>query len=640
MSAYYVTTPIYYANGLPHIGSTYTTTLADFLVRYYSMLGRDTFFLTGTDEHGDKVQQAAEKLGKSPKEFTDEVSSKFESAWKELGLNPSRFIRTTDDDHKENVQNILQKIYDQGDIYFGEYGGHYCTGCERFLTEKELDDGKCPDHQTTPEWVSEKNYFFKMSKYQDQLLDHIKANPDFIRPDRYKNEVLGLLREPLEDLCISRPTSRLSWGIPLPFDENYVTYVWFDALVNYLTGIGYPDQEKAKERWENSEHLIGKDIVKPHGVFWPTMLLAAGIPLYKNLTVHGYWNTPSGKMSKSLGNAVDPLEVKRHVGMDVFRYFVMREMTFGLDGNYSGEALETRYNADLANNLGNLVSRSLSMVHKYRDGEVPIAKSLNGESQELKTNALNCFEEMGQFVEKREFHKAAGRIWELIDLVNVYIDRSKPWSLAKNEENADQLDETLYCQLECIRIAAGCLLPFMPDTAPKILSFLGIDSKIKPDFFEKFEFLKEGSKVEKGEALFPRLEVSKEEKTEKKIAAKPKGEKVTEEKAGLIGFGDFQKIELTVGQIMEASKIEDADKLLKLKVDIGSEDQRQVVAGIAKHYQAEELVGRKVAVVSNLKPAKLRGELSEGMLLAASDDAGNLELVYPGDLIKVGGKIS
>jgi len=607
------------------------------------MLGRDTFFLTGTDEHGDKVQQAAEKQGKTPKQFTDEVSSKFESAWKELGLVPSRFIRTTDEDHRQNVQKILQKIYDQEDIYFGEYGGHYCTGCERFLTEKELVDEKCPDHQTKPEWVSEKNYFFKMSKYQDQLLAHIKDNPAFIRPERYRNEVLGLLREPLEDLCISRPTSRLSWGIPLPFDENYVTYVWFDALVNYLTGINYPDGEKALERWQNSEHLIGKDIVKPHGVFWPTMLLAAGVPLYKNLTVHGYWNTPSGKMSKSLGNAVDPLEVKKQVGMDVFRYFVLREMTFGLDGSYSGEALETRYNADLANNLGNLVSRTLSMVHKYRDGLVPECPKLSKESEQLKTNALSCFSEMGEFIEKREFHKAASRVWELVDLVNVYIDRSKPWALAKDEANAEKLNETLCCQLECIRIVAGSLIPFMPDTAPKILAFLGLKVEVKPEFFDSFEYLKPGAKVEKGEALFPRLEVSKEAVPEAKIAEKTKTKgkkKVTEEKAGLIGFGDFQKIELTVGQVMEASKIEDADKLLKLQVDLGQDDRRQIVAGIAKHYQAEELVGRKVAVVSNLKPAKLRGEISEGMLLAASDDAGNLELVYPGDLIRVGGKIS
>lgn len=649
---YYVTTPIYYANGLPHIGSTYTTTLADFLRRFHNLLGDDTFLLTGTDEHGDKVQQAADAVGKTPLEFTSEVSEKFKHTWDELGLQYSKFIRTTDESHKAYVSKILQQIFDKGDIYFGEYGGHYCYGCERFLTDKELVEEKCPDHQKKPEWVSEKNYFFRMSKYQDQLIQHIKNNPEFIRPERYKNEVLGLLREPLEDLCISRPASRLTWGIPLPFDDKYVTYVWFDALVNYLSGIGYPEAPNAKTLWENSEHLIGKDIVKPHGVFWPTMLLAAEIPLYKNLTVHGYWNTATGKMSKSLGNAVDPLEVKKQVGMDVFRYFVLRDMTFGLDGTYSGKAVETRYNADLANNLGNLVSRSLGMLHKYFDGNVPKAEVHSKEAKTLMQSALSCFDDVATHVKQREPHKALARIWQLIDAVNVYIDRCKPWALAK--EGADSLDslkESTYTQLECIRIIAGNLNPFMPETSETILAFLKIDKVLSVEEITSWGLLEDGSKLLEAKALFPRLDSA--EMDSKNLSASPisKSTKKKEQKPvnetnpkakedNLVSFDDFLKTELKVGQIIEAEVVEGTEKLLKLQVDLGEASNRQVVAGIAKHYKTNELVGRKVVVVANLKPAKLRGELSEGMILAASDKHGNLELVSPGDIMTPGSKIS
>lgn len=652
LSHYFVSTPIYYANGLPHIGSAYTTILADFLKRYYNEEGAETFFLTGTDEHGDKVQRAAEELNKSPKKFTDEVSSKFKEGWDELGIVYDKFIRTTDSEHIDYVNSVLQKIFDKGDIYFGEYGGNYCYGCERFLTDKEVVDGKCPDHETEVEHLSEKNYFFKLSKYQEQLLEHINKNPDFIRPERYKNELLGLLREPLEDLCISRPKSRLTWGIELPFDSEYVTYVWFDALVNYLSAINYPEGKNSKELWANSEHLIGKDILKPHGVFWPSMLLAAEVPLFKNLSVHGYWVSNDSKISKSLGNAISPFEIKEKFGIDALRYFLLREMTFGLDGNFSSEIFEARYNADLANNLGNLISRSFKMCERFRESAAPdISKiSLSKESLEIKELGESLSQQISLHVEERQFQKALAFIWKVIDALNIYIDRSKPWALAKDETKKELLDEVLYVQLDTIRIVAGCLQPFMPDTSSKILKNLGIEKPLSLSEKSSFGLLKAGQKLEKVEILFPRYETNKKEKTMSEASpkivednAKIKTESKTEKKnegGNLINFTDFQKVDLKVGQIMEAEKIEGADKLLKLQVELGEENKRQIVAGIAAHFEPENLIGRKVSVVCNLKPAKLRGVKSEGMVLATSSPDGTLTLLTPDAEMPAGTKIS
>ena len=624
---YYATTPIYYANGHPHLGNTYTTTVVDTLCRFYRFLGHETFFLTGTDEHGTKVAQAAEAQNKTPLEFTDEVSQLFQKTWKELGLEYSRFIRTTEAEHKKVVSSILQKIYDKEDIYFGEYGGNYCVGCERFLTDKELVDGKCPDHQTTPTYVKEENYFFKMSKYQDQLLEHIKKNPDFIRPKRYKNEVLAMLREPLEDLCISRPKSRLEWGIELPFDKNYVTYVWFDALINYLSGIDYPKGKLYKKFWHDCEHFIAKDILKPHGVFWPCMLLAAEIPLYKHLNVHGYWITPTGKMSKSLGNVVDPIAIKKEFGMDVFRYFVLRDMVFGLDGTFNQDSLETRYNADLANNLGNLVSRSIAMVHKYRSGKIPQAVK---EEKEIQEAVQACIKEVTEHINKLEPQRALERLWMLIDTANVYIDRSKPWQLAK-EAKDEELNTCLYTQLELLRCIAALLTAFMPETSKKILNVLGAEKDQNIDAARTWGKLKAGAKIKKAENLFPRLEKKISNNKEKKVE-----EKQEEVKEKLISFNDFMNVQLVVGEITEAERIEKSEKLIKTMVNLGEEKPRQIIAGIAKAYSAEELVGKKVVVVANLKPAKLMGQLSEGMMLAGSDDEGNLELVSPGEKLPPG----
>lgn len=641
MKHYYVTTPIYYANGYPHLGNTYTTTVADSLTRFYKYCGVETFFLTGMDEHGDKVAQAAEKNGKDPFTFTTEVANVFKDAWKELGFEYSRFIRTTDTDHKQVVRDLLQRIYDQGDIYFGEYGGHYCFGCERFLTEKELVDGKCPDHQVVPTFVKEQNYFFKMEKYRQRLLDHLAKNPDFIRPERYKNEVLAMLREPLEDLCISRPKTRLTWGIDLPFDDKYVTYVWFDALINYLTGIGYPNDPLFKDRWASCEHLTAKDIIKPHGVYWPIMLMAADIPLYKHLSVHGYWVTPTGKMSKSLGNVVDPLSIKREFGMDVFRYYVFREMTFGLDGTFNRETLELRYNADLANNLGNLISRSIAMCQKYRDGIVPAASASDELSTTLAAEAAEMIKNVCALIEGVEIHRALEKLWGFIDAVNVYIDRTKPWVLAKDGTAAgkEKLDTVLYSQLEAIRVIASLLTAFMPDTSQKILTSLGFTGKNlteqqKLSAIKTWGGLKAGQKLVVAPSLFPRLEITEKSKTSE---TKPMTE---ETKTPEITFDDFAKVDLRVGQIMAAEKIEKSDKLLKLQVSLGEAlGMRQIVAGIAKRYQAEELVGRKILVVSNLKPAKLMGTESQGMLLAASDEAGNLEIIAPDPIMPPGSRV-
>ncbi len=623
---FYVTTPIYYVNASPHIGHAYTTIVADVMARFYRMSGYRTFFLTGTDEHGDKIAEAAERAGETPKAYADKISIQFKNLWPQLAITNDYFIRTTDENHIHTVSSILQKVYDAGDIYFGKYEGHYCVGCEQFYKESELIDGKCPDHQTALEYREESNYFFKMSKYQDWLIQHIKDNPDFIRPERYKNEVLAFLKEPLEDLCISRPKTRLTWGITLPFDENYVTYVWFDALINYISGLGYPDGENFKTFWDVSEHLIAKDILKPHGIYWPTMLKAAGIQPYKNLNVHGYWNIDAGKMSKSRGTVVKPLELKDKYGLDAFRYFLLRDMVFGLDSNFSEENFVQRLNSDLANDLGNLVNRTLTMAVKYCDGKVPDANTFQKEDTLIKA-AGKTLSEVELSFPKLTFHKALISIWDFINTTNKYIVENEPWSLAKDPKARERLNAVIYNLLEALRVVAVLIYPFMPDTSQKIMSRIGIEGIPSQDLnsMRNWGGLKSGNSLTVGSALFPRVE------SEKKEEFAERKEKMQE-----ISYEDFQKVDIKVAQIIEAAAIPKSNKLLKLKIDIGEE--RTIVAGIAKDYKPEELIGKKIAVIVNLKPAKVMGVESSGMLLAAETDDGLTLLSFDGDA-KTGAKI-
>lgn len=511
MERIYLTTPLYYVNAEPHLGHTYTTVIADTLKRYYQGQGIETFLLTGTDEHGDKIAQAAKEDGMEPKVYADRISAIFRSTWDACGISYDHFIRTTDPHHKEVVQRILQKIYDAGDIYFGEYGGFYCFGCERFYTEKELIGGKCPDHQREPAYIQEKNYFFRMGKYQQQLLSHIQSHPEFIRPERYRTEVLAFLREPLEDLCISRPKSRLQWGIPLPFDSDYVTYVWFDALINYVSALEFRAAEFFQAFWPKANHLIAKDILKPHGVFWPTMLMACGLPLYERLNVHGYWVMESGKMSKSLGNVVRPLEMKERYGMDAFRYFLLREMVFGQDATFSLDAFVTRVNADLANNLGNLVSRVLAMQEKYFAGAVqPLGRVWAKEDQELRDTFLQAEEDLRRHMAELHFHRALEAIWAAIDQTNRYIVQTSPFVLIKDPEKRARVGEILHHLLEAIRMAARLLSPFLPETAKEIQTLLGVSRETSGQPSSWGEFFLAGHKVNPPKVLFPRIEPTAE----------------------------------------------------------------------------------------------------------------------------------
>jgi len=674
---FYLTTPIYYVNAEPHLGHAYSTIVADVAARFHRLMGVATRMQTGTDEHGDKIAQAAEKQGVSPQAYADEISGKFRALWPELDIAPDNFIRTTDAAHKQVVQAILQKVHDAGDIYFAKYGGHYCVGCERFLTEHEMVDGKCPDHGTEPVFQEEENYFFKMSAYTGALREHIEANPDFIRPRRYKNEVLAMLEAGLEDLCISRPKTRLTWGIELPFDQNFVTYVWFDALINYITGLDWPDGERLEKFWTGAnaapQHLIAKDILKPHGIYWPTMLMALARAegrepthyLYRHLNVHGYWQVGEGKMSKSRGNVVRPLDLAGVYGVDAFRYFLLREMTFGLDSSFSEDLLVERYNADLANDLGNLFSRVMNMLHKYRDGVVPQkaedveagwesdsgpteAETAKGQCYSTSAHqGLAAWETAAGYkfeMESFRFQNALAWVWDLMDAANKFVVQREPWALAKDQAKADELDHVLH--LLCQRLAdiAVMIAPFMPRTAGRMALALGL-GELEPGLMKKVlneqDLLAPGTATAKPQALFPRVETDKvqakaakkEAKTTPATKAKPQS---SDDDA--ISIDDFAKVRLKLGKVLEAAAIKGADKLLRLMIDLGEEEPRQVVAGIAQHYRPEELVGRQVVVVANLKPAKLRGVESRGMVLACVDGE-QVRLVAPDMALAPGAKV-
>ncbi len=628
---FYLTTPIYYVNARPHLGHAYTSIMADAMCRYRRAAGDRVYFLTGTDEHGDRIAQEAAKAGVNPKAYADEISAAFRETWLQLGLSNDDFIRTTEPRHQKIVREILQKLYDAGEIYFGEYGGWYCYGCERFYTEKEIVEGKCPDHQTALTFIKEKNYFFKMSKYQDWLIKHLEDHPGFIQPERYRNEVLGFLREPLHDLSISRPKSRLEWGIPLPFDDQYVTYVWFDALINYYSAVTEPDEPKTRGLWEHVQHLIGKDILKPHGVYWPTMLKAAGLPLYKRLHVHGYWTIDGQKMSKSLGNVVEPVPMQEKYG-EAFRYFLLREPVFGLDSDFSEAALVRRFNADLANDLGNLVSRVTTMIVTFAGGQVPKPNEEFGdEERALETRSLRVLREVDKAMEEFAFQRALSEVWLFLGVVNRYVDLSQPWALAKRSESRRRLDTVLYTLGESLRFVGILLEAFLPDTAHKIRTAIG--QTAEPRLTDaRWGGLKPGTSVQKISALFPRIEVSVSD--EVKLSESVKAELSSPK----IPIDDFMKVELRVAEVLAAERVPKSKKLLKLTVKVGDET-RTVVAGIAEQYEPEPLVGRKVVIVANLQPATLMGVESNGMVLAASH-VGTVALLTLGKDVPPGSKVT
>ena len=610
---FYLTTPIYYVNDRPHLGHAYTTILADTMARYRRLAGDDVWFLTGTDEHGDKIAQAAANAGITPQQLADRNSAAFREAWRQLRIDYSDYIRTTEGRHKKVVQAILQTLWDAGEIYLGKYGGEYCFGCERFYTEKEIVDGKCPDHQTPLTWIEEENYFFKMSKYQGWLIETIERQPELIRPERYRNEILGFLREPLQDLSISRPKSRLNWGIPLPFDDKYVTYVWFDALINYISALGGPGAPRCQRYWPHAQHVIAKDIVKPHAIYWPCMLKAASIDLYRHLNVHGYWTLGGRKISKSVGNLVEALALKDKYGNDAFRYFVLREMVFGLDADFSEEALVSRLNADLANDLGNLVSRATTLISNHDGGVLPSGDSSSAtpvRAEEV-LNLKQSFEVARGLVdvemEKFAFHRALATIWAFVGKVNQYIDATQPWTLAKDPRLHSRLSAILYDLGQALWCLGIVLEPFIPDAAAKIRVALGQLGKPKLADAE-WGRLAPGSRIGKLSGLFPRViapgAVSREEAVRTPARVK---------------IEDFSKLDLRVAEVVAAEPVPRSKKLLRLTVSLGAE-QRTLVAGIADHYAPAELVGKKVVVVANLEPAKLMGIESDGMVLAASTE--------------------
>ena len=617
--ATYITTPIYYVNAQPHLGHAYSTVVADTYSRFCKLRGDDVRFQTGTDEHGDKIVEAAAKENVEPRQYVDRIAAQFKDTWPLLDIDYDRFIRTTDSDHVAVVRQILETVYDGGDIYFDEYSGLYCTGCERFLIERELIEGKCPDHLVEPKEITEQNYFFRMSKYQQQLIDHIRSNPEFVTPERYRNEVLSFLSDPLDDLCISRPASRLNWGIRLPFDEKYVTYVWFDALINYLTGIGFPAGERFAYYWEGAEHLIAKDILKPHAIYWPTMLMAAGVPLYKKLHVHGYWNVDETKMSKSLGNVIRPAQLVEDFGVDTFRYFSLREMSFGLDASFSSAAIIARNNADLANDLGNLFSRSAAMIDKYCASILPEPDSSDDDDQLQKAagEMISAYSaHMGDF----KFHLGLQAVWEFVGTANRYIVQNEPWSLAKDEAMRPRLHTVLYNLGESLRHLALLLKPVMPKTAEKMVIGLGIDpgSEMMQTLEQggRWGLSVPGTRLNKVGNLFPRIDTKTQAAgSQAKSKKAKKGGTEAGPKDSLIDFNQFKDVELRVAEIVGAEPVPKSTKLLKLKVL--APEERTIVSGIAGSYRPEDLVGERVVIVANLKPAKLMGVVSEGMVLTA-----------------------
>ena len=633
---YYITTPIYYPSTKLHIGNTYTTVAADALARFKRLTGHEVMFLTGSDEHGQKIERIANEKGITPKEHVDEIVAGIKDLWKMMNVSYDKFIRTTDDYHVKAVQDIFKKLYDQGDIYKSSYEGLYCTPCESFWTETQLVDGKCPDCGRPVETAKEEAYFFRMSKYADRLIKYIEENPHFIQPESRKNEMLNNFLKPgIQDLCVSRTS--FTWGVPVSFDEKHVVYVWIDALTNYITALGYGQEndELYKKFWPADLHLIGKDILRFHTIYWPIMLMALGLELPKQVFGHGWLLVDGGKMSKSKGNVVDPVVLVNEFGVDPVRYYLLKEIPFGSDGLFNNEIFIKKVNSDLANDLGNLLSRTIAMVDKYFDGVIQAPTCKENIDDELINLALDTPKKVEKAMDELRIPEALEEIWTLIGRANKYIDETTPWILAKDDEKRDRLGTVLYNLLESLRFISVLMTPFLTETSEKMNAQLNTELTTW-NSLASFDGTKAGGHVVKGDVIFPRIDV--EEKLKQLEALKPAPVKAANEEIVKnpikeeITIEDFEKIDLRVVKVLECEPIKKAKKLLKLKVDLGGET-RQVVSGIAMHYKPEDLVGKYVVLVANLKPVKLRGELSQGMILAAStSDDSLLTLVNPGEL--------
>ncbi|MCI9290710.1 MAG: methionine--tRNA ligase [Clostridia bacterium] len=650
---FYITTPIYYPSGKWHIGTCYTTIICDALARYKRMQGYDVFYLTGTDEHGQKIQKVAASNGVEVKKYIDGVVDELKRLWKLLDISYDKFIRTTDEEHEKAVQKIFNKLYEKGDIYKSAYEGWYCTPCEAFWTKTQLVDGKCPDCGREVELTKEESYFFRLSKYQDRIQKLIEDDKEFLQPVTRQNEMLNNFIKPgLQDLCVSRTS--FDWGIKVPFDAKHVIYVWIDALTNYITALGYTgdNDELFKKYWPADVHMMGKEIIRFHSIIWPAILMALDLPLPKKVYGHGWLMFNNDKMSKSKGNIVDPFILCERYGVDALRYYMLREVPFGQDGNFTNEIFLKLRNSDLANDLGNLVSRVTAMVSQYFDGVIPAPTDSQEVDRQLIDMAEKMYPTVTSFMDEMRAPEALETIFKVIQRANKYIDECTPWILAKTDEGKERLKTVLYNLCESIRMSAVILQPFLTQTPSKIFAKLGIGEDMGLtgfDSLEKFGAKIDGLKVDKGEQLFQRIDIAKElkvmddilEEQLKKAKQAEKEEKKVENTVTIeqIGIEDFAKVQLKVGKVLECKKVEKADKLLCSQIDVGEEIPRTVVSGIAKYYTPEEMVGKQVIVVTNLKPAKLRGIESQGMILCAEDENGELALITPSKSVRAGSEV-
>ncbi len=650
-NTFYVTTPIYYPSDKLHIGHAYTTVAADTIARFKEMRGYDTVFLTGSDEHGQKIERRAIEAGEDPEDFVDEIVATFKKLWEELGVEYDQFIRTTHDYHEEAVQHIFDHLYEKGDIYLDEYAGWYCTPCEAYWRERQIEgeENVCPDCGRPLEWVEEESYFFRLSKYADPLKEHIEENPEFIQPESRRNEMLNFIDEGLDDLSVSRTT--FDWGIKVPFDEDHVVYVWIDALSNYITALGFPEKtERYEAFWPADIHIVGKDILRFHTIIWPAILMGIGEPLPEQVFGHGWLLTETGKMSKSRGNVVDPLQLTEDFGRDAFRYYLLREVPFGSDGTYSTEALINRINSDLANDLGNLLHRTLSMIEQNFAGVIPEPDKREEIDTELREMALKTAERVAEHTDELHYTEALEELWEFVRRSNKYIDQTRPWILARDEDEYDRLSTVLYNLMESLRFIAIMLKPYMVDTPLEMGRQMGCRREVMLADWGDLTWgqLPAGRSVRKGDPIYPRIDMekyfeSRADKEEVNDESGQEGEAACAEDnelpEGLISFEQFQELDLRAARVIEADQISGSDNLLRLDVDVGEEESRQLVAGLAGHYEPHELIDRTIIVVNNLEPVEIFGVKSEGMLLAA-EDQDNLALLKPDIEVSPGSEIS